>query len=145
MLTEVYFIFNLYSLPLSSPPGKPFVPKGKLFGQVISQFPNSPPPLDTSAITLVIFSHASPTKKSLPNSYHHTLDKEKSFVFPGTIFSKICFSQKQKGAEATMIYFMKTKSQHMKMTWKIRVLIFCMICNFFKCHGSIVLQIISIL
>ena len=39
----------------------------------------------------------------------------------------------------------KIQSENLKMTWNIRFFIFCMIWNFFKYDGFIVLQIISIL
>ena len=35
----------------------------------------------------------------------------------------------------------KYESENIKMTWRIRLFIFCMICNFFKCHGFTVLSI----
>ena len=53
---------------------------------------------------------------------------------PDSIFSEICYPQ-QKGVKETKIYFIKVQSEKMKMTWNIRLFIFCMICNFFKCDG----------
>ena len=43
-----------------------------------------------------------------------------------------------------MTCFMKTQSENVKMTWNIRLFIFCMICNFPKCDGFTGLYIISI-
>ena len=44
-----------------------------------------------------------------------------------------------------MICFIKIRSENMKMTWNIRLFIFCMICNFSKCDDLKILQIISII
>ena len=43
-----------------------------------------------------------------------------------------------------MIYFIKIRSENMKMTWNINLFIFCMICNFSKCNVFTVLWISSI-
>ena len=62
---------------------------------------------------------------------------------PGRIFRK-SVSPKTKGAgEETMICFIKIQSEKMKMTWNIRLFIFCMIYKFSKCDGFTFLQIIS--
>ena len=47
------------------------------------------------------------------------------------------------GAKYDLLY--QNSIKKMKMPWYIRLFIFCMICNFFKCHGFTVLQIISII
>ena len=44
-------------------------------------------------------------------------------------------SPNTKRVQKTMICFIKTRSENMKMTCKIRLFIFCMICNFFKYDG----------
>ena len=62
---------------------------------------------------------------------------------PGKILWK-SVSPKTKGVEETMTCFIKIKSENMKMTWNIGLLIFCMICNFSECCGFTVLWIISI-
>ena len=80
-----------------------------------------------------------PTQNLPPSSCHHTLDRRKLLILPGSILSKICFPQQQKGVEETMICFIKIQSENMKMIWNIRLFIFCMICNFFKCDGLTVL------
>ena len=74
-----------------------------------------------------------------PSSCHHMLGRRKLLDPPGSIFSKICFPQKQNEVEETMICFIKTRSKNMKMTWDIRLFIFCIIYNFFKCKGFTVL------
>ena len=43
-----------------------------------------------------------------------------------------------------MICFIKIQSENMKMTWNISLFTFCMICNFSRCDGLAVLQIIPI-
>ena len=52
---------------------------------------------------------------------------------PRRILSNICFPQQQKGVEKTMICFIKMQSENMKMTWNIRLFMFCMICKFSQC------------
>ena len=82
----------------------------------------------------------SPLKTRPPSSCHHALDSRKLLIPPGSILSKICFPQQQKGVEETMNCFIKIQSENMKMTWNIiRSFIFCMICNVFKCDGFTVL------
>ena len=75
----------------------------------------------------------------------NTLGRKKLLILLGSIFSKICFPHQQKEVEETIISFIKIQSENMKMTWDIRLFIFCMVCNFFKCDGFTVLQIISII
>ena len=41
-------------------------------------------------------------------------------------FLKMCFPQQQKGVEKTVICLVKTQSEILKMTWNIRLFIFCM-------------------
>ena len=53
---------------------------------------------------------------------------------PGRIFWK-SVSSKTKSVEKTMICFVKFHSENMKMTWSIRLFIFCMIYNFSQCDG----------
>ena len=62
---------------------------------------------------------------------------------PARVFCK-SVSPKTKAVEETMICFIKIQSGNMKMTRNISLSTFCMICNFSKCDGSIVLCIISI-
>ena len=68
--------------------------------------------------------------KHFSSSYHFTLGRGKSLIPLGSIFLKICFSQQQKGVEETMICFTKIQSENMKVTWNIRLFIFCTLCNF---------------
>ena len=91
------------------------------------------------------YSCPSPLKTHPPRSFHHALGRRKLLIPSRRILSKICFPQQQKSAERTMIYFTKILSENMKMTWYIRLFIFCMICNFFKCDGFTILWIKSIL
>ena len=62
---------------------------------------------------------------------------------PGRSFWKYV-SLKTKWVKESMIYFVKTQSENMKMTKNISLFIFCMICNFCKCDGCTVLWIISV-
>ena len=79
--------------------------------------------LNLSIFTRVpLSSHNSP-----PSFYYHTLFRGKLFVAPGNIFLKICFSQQHEGLEETMICLIKIHSENMKMTWNIRLFIFCAI------------------
>ena len=57
---------------------------------------------------------------------------------PGRTFWK-SFSPKTEEVEEAMICSIKIQSENMKMTWNISLFIFCMICNFSKCDGFIVL------
>ena len=68
-----------------------------------------------------------PTQNSLPSFCHKALGRRKLLIPPGSILSKICFPQHQKRLEETIICFVKIQSEN--MTWNIRFLIFCMICN----------------
>ena len=72
------------------------------------------------------------TENCPQGSYHHILGTWKLLISPGSIFLKIRFPQQQKGAEETMIGFIKIRSENMKMTWNIRLFISCMICYFFQ-------------
>ena len=85
------------------------------------------------------YSWPSPVKTCPPSSCHHALSRRKLLIPPGCILSKICFPQQQKGVKETMIFFIKIESANMKMAWNIKLFIFCMICNFFKCDGIRVL------
>ena len=49
------------------------------------------------------------------------------------------FPSQQKRVDKTMICFIRIQSENMKMTWKIRLFIFGMVCNFSKCDGFIVM------
>ena len=60
-----------------------------------------------AALNLGIFSHAPSAHNLPPSSYRPTLGREKLFIYPGSIFSKICFLQQRKVIEKTMIYFIK--------------------------------------
>ena len=86
-----------------------------------------------------IFTHALSHSILAPSSCHHVLGKKKLLIPPGSILSKICFPQQQKGVEQTMIWSIKNQSENIKMTCNIRFFTFCMICNFFKCDGLKVL------
>ena len=65
-----------------------------------------------------------PPKDIAPRSCYPTLGRIKLLIPSGSIFSKICFSQHQKGVEKTMIYFIKIQSENMQMTWDIRFFAF---------------------
>ena len=54
-----------------------------------------------------ILTHAPHHSKLAPTSCHHTLGRRKLLIPPGSIFSKICFPQQEKGVEETMICFIK--------------------------------------
>ena len=60
---------------------------------------------------------------SSQSSCHHDLDRRKLLIPLGSVLSKTCFSQQQKGVEET-ICFVKIQSEKMKMTWYIRFFIF---------------------
>ena len=59
----------------------------------------------------------------------------KMFPFTVLLFEN-SFHQMQKGVEEIVIYFIRIQSENMNMAWNIRLFIFCMICNFFKCDGK---------
>ena len=56
--------------------------------------------------------------------------------FPREHFFENCFPKKEKGVKETMIWFISFQSENMKMTWIIRLHVFFMICNFFKCSKN---------
>ena len=58
--------------------------------------------------------------KLSPSSCHHALGRRKLLIPQDSIVSKIWFIQQQKGLEETMICFIKSQSENMKMTWNIR-------------------------
>ena len=80
-----------------------------------------------------------PFQNSPQSPYHHNLGRGKLLIPPGSIFSKIYFPQQLKGVEESMICFINIHSENMEMTWNIRLLVFCIIYNFFKCNGVRVL------
>ena len=53
-------------------------------------------------------------------------------------FFENIFPQDERRGE-TMICFIKSQSENMKMTWNIRLFMFCMIYDFYKCDGFTVL------
>ena len=57
-----------------------------------------------------------PTQNSPPSSCNHTLGSMKLYTPPGSILSKICFPQQQKGVEEAMICFIKIQSENLKVT-----------------------------
>ena len=77
-----------------------------------------------NALNVGIFSHAPHHSKLAPSSCHHTLGKGKLLILPGSIISKIFFPQQQKEMEEAMICYMEIQSKNIKMTWKIRLLVF---------------------
>ena len=85
------------------------------------------------------------TQNSPPSSCYHVLGRRKLLIPPGSILSKICFPQQQKGVEETMISSIKIQSENMKMAWNIRFFIFFMICNFIKCDGFLSYSMVLIL
>ena len=81
-------------------------------------------------------SHSKLAQKFLLSS---TIDRRKLLIPLGSILSKICFPQQQKGVEETMICLIKIQSENMRMTWDVRLFIFFVTCYFFKSDGFIVL------
>ena len=77
-----------------------------------------------NALILDIFTHAPPTQNSPPIFYHHTLGRRKLLIPLGSILSKICFPQQQKGVEETMICFIKIQSENMKILGTLDFLYF---------------------
>ena len=76
-----------------------------------------------------------PTQNSSPSSCHHTLGRRKLLIPSDSILSKTCFPQQRKEVGETMICFIKIQSENTKMAWDIKLSIFCMIYNIFKCDG----------
>ena len=58
----------------------------------------------------VDFTHAHLPQNSPPSFCHHVLDRRKLLIPPFSILLKIYFPQQQKGAQETMIYFIKIQS-----------------------------------
>ena len=61
----------------------------------------------------------------------HNRQKE-TICSPSSIFLKIYFPQQQKKVQETLICFIKTQSENMKITWDIRLFIFWMSFCIFK-------------
>ena len=80
-----------------------------------------------NALNICIFTHAPVPHSKLQAGFFENL-----------------FYPKTKGVEKTMICCIKIQSENMKMTWNIRLFIFCMIYNFSKYDGFTGLEIISI-
>ena len=74
----------------------------------------------------------------------HPRQKETTHSLRQHFFENL-FSEQWKEVEETMTCFIKIQAENMKMTWDIRLFVFCMIYNFFKCDGVTVLQIIYIM
>ena len=87
---------------------------------------------NTLSLDIFIHIHLS-SQNFLPNFYHHPPGIGKLLIPLGSVFPKIFFPKKQKGVEETTICFIKIQPENMKMTCNIRLFIFFMICNFFKC------------
>ena len=85
------------------------------------------------------YSCPSSLKTHPTNCCHHILSKRKLLIPPGSVFLEICFSQKPKEVDETMICFFKIRSENIKMTWDIRLFISSMTSNFFKCDSFTVL------
>ena len=80
-----------------------------------------------NVMNLCIFTHA----QNSHLNFQVQLLKQDEHLFPPRA--------KNKGVEETMIYFIKTQSENMKMTWYISLFVFCMVYNFSKCDGFTVL------
>ena len=94
-----------------------------------------------NALNLGIFTHVSPHSKLAPKFLlSHPRQKEITHS-QGSIFPKICFPNSRRGGGNYDLLYQNTKiqSENMKMTWDIRLFIFCVICNFFKCDGFTIL------
>ena len=96
-----------------------------------------------NALNLDIFTHA-PTYSKLATKFLPSHPRQKEITHSPR-HSKILFSQQQKGVEKILNCFIKTQSENMNMTWKIRLFIFSLISDFFKCDGFPVLKIIFII
>ena len=85
------------------------------------------------------YSSASPLKTYPTSCCHHTIGRGKLLIPTGSIFFQKSVSPTAEtgGAKYDLLY--QNSIKKMKMTCYIRLFIFCMICNFFKCHGLTVL------
>ena len=88
-----------------------------------------------NALNLGIFTHFFLHSKLAPKFLPSHPRQKKITHSPRQHFFQNLFSTKQKEVEESMICFMKIHSENMKMTWGIRLLIFCKICNFLKCDA----------
>ena len=78
--------------------------------------------------------------KTLPQVIIITSKAELNYSFPkAAFFRKSVSLNSRKEWGKPMIFFIRIQSENMKMTWNIRLFVFCMICNFFKCDGFTVL------
>ena len=81
-----------------------------------------------NALNLSIFTHApaSPRKTILKFLSSHLFGVKLLIPLVGS-FSKLCFPQQQERVEETMICYIIIQSENIKITWNIRLCIFCMI------------------
>ena len=88
-----------------------------------------------NALNLSIFTYAFPlpTQSKLSPKFlsPHPRQRETTHSLRQHYF------QQQKGVEETMIYFIRIQSENMKMTWNIRLFIFCMVCYFYSFVNNI--------
>ena len=92
-----------------------------------------------NVLNLGIFTHVAPYSKLSPKFLSsHPRQKE-------IIHSPRQFPPTPERGRGKYDLYIKLQSENMKMTWDIRLIIFCMIFIFFKCNGLAVLEIISII
>ena len=80
-----------------------------------------------NALNLGIFTNASPlSNQNSPLVFIITPHTEQNYSFlQAAFFRKSVSPNSRKGVEETMICFNKIQSENMKMTWNIRLFIFC--------------------
>ena len=92
-----------------------------------------------NALIRGIFTHAPPHSKLAPNFLSSRPKQKEIANSPRQHSFGNLFLPTAESGGGTMICFIKIQSENVKMTWNIRFFMFCMICNFFKFDGFIVL------
>ena len=92
-----------------------------------------------NALIRGIFTHTPPHSKLAPKFLSSGPRQKEITHSPRQYSFEIQFSPTAEKDGGNYDYFIKIQSENMKMTWKIRFFIFCMICNFFKCDGFTIL------
>ena len=76
-----------------------------------------------------------PCQISYTSSYHHTLGRAKLLISSGHVFVNMFPQTAEMGGRNYNLLYQDSIRKYLKVTWDIRLLIFCVICDFFKYDG----------
>ena len=93
-----------------------------------------------NALIRGIFTHVSPHSKLIPKFLSsHTGQKKITYSPWQHSFENLFLPTAERDGGNYDLLYKNMRSMKMKMTWNIRLFIFCMTCNVFKCDGFTVL------